>query len=222
MWYRNLAVVVVVVTALSSASAATVVRDQVTLKLGGQTRHLKLCSDDARVVTEEVWGGNMTGTLLVGSFYLKLVKPNGAMCGSPALGKLSIDQGDGRDRYRVLLLGDYDGNGSAREVALKMEYETMNSQSWGVVEAKPGTGKLVQWLFARGKEVSGRVSAINSAGALRYKGGFFRARGYDNTFELSEQGYYEDLFRWDAAGQVWRFVKTVATGKPEGREWPRV
>ena len=215
------ALLLTALTASLTAQAATVVRDQVTIKLSGQTRHLKLCSDNAKVATVDQ-PGRPEGKCLVGDFYLKLVKPDGSLCGSLSLGRLSIDKGEGYDDLKVLLLGDYNGDGRKLEVALRVARECSNSWQWAVAEVSAKTGRLLRWRFANSDGASETVSARGDSDSLSHRAGHFRARGYDNSFSVSDTGWYEDLYKWDAKRGLWRFVKTVGVEEPPSGEWPRM
>ena len=191
-------------------SAAQIVRDQVSLTINGQQRVLRLVSDDARVVRGDVFAGNPTGVQLVGHFRLELCRSDRHIVSKLNVGELQIDQGNGRDHDRVIFPGDYNGDGHRYEVAFAVEYGSSNAEAYAVVGVDPATGSLVRGRFKGSQSTADRVWTVHSASGLRFSGGYLHATGYDNSFEASKHGWYDDLYRYRASQRLFVYVRKLA------------
>jgi hypothetical protein len=209
---------VAVLHSLSVVSyAAAVTRDSVNIRISGQSRALRLVSDDAQVEYHDWSGDRPSGASLVGEFRLEMVRPDGSLCGKLGLGGMSFDHGDGWDRRKVLILGDYNGDGNHWEVCFEGMGGTSNGKFLSIAGYDGKTGKLVRYMFRRDGDTSDAIFSSRYPAAVAFRGGYLRVRYYSNA----HGEWLADLLSYDSGSRVFRLVRTIRDQRPEPwPEWP--
>lgn len=202
-------------------AAHALVRDSVQISLQGQTRVLRLVSDDAHVERGMACGADPTGVTLVGNFRLEMIRPGGSVCGRLELGRLALDHGDGWDGKKVLLLGDYNGDGHTWEVAFAGTGGVSNGHGRSIAGYDAVKGRLWRYRFRRSSYETDDVLVSRYPASLRWSDGHLQVRYYTNQCERPPYGWVAELYSFDHKLRLFTFVRTVQDQEPDSwPEWP--
>lgn len=200
--------------------ANALVRDSVEIGIQGQTRVLRLVTDDPRVESGMPCGANPTGVTLRGHFRVEMTKPNGNVCGKLEIGELFLEHGRGWDRRKVLTLGDWNGDGHRWEVLYYAGDAVSNGYGRGMIGFDPRKGALRKVMFRSKSGSSPTMWGLWDPKALRYERPFLRCIQYDNSFQSSNTGYSERRYRWDPTSFCFVLVERVAIPEPADLWYP--